>query len=118
VHDKACFQGPVSGFRGILRTFISAFVASYEISYQTEDSSLGMILNILCEVYDGEESLCMQFWDKDSFIDGPIRSILHMVEKEYPFQISELIRFLSAVCHGSWPAQCVYVLIHSAPLSP
>ncbi|EEE50585.1 hypothetical protein OsJ_30757 [Oryza sativa Japonica Group] len=65
--------GPVSGFRGILRTFISAFVASYEISYQTEDSSLGMILNILCEVYDGEESLCMQFWDKDSFIDGPIR---------------------------------------------
>uniref|UniRef100_A0A0E0QWC8 Uncharacterized protein n=1 Tax=Oryza rufipogon TaxID=4529 RepID=A0A0E0QWC8_ORYRU len=66
-------DGPVSGFRGILRTFISAFVASYEISYQTEDSSLGMILNILCEVYDGEESLCMQFWDKDSFIDGPIR---------------------------------------------
>lgn len=101
-------DGPVSGFRGILRTFISAFVASYEISYQTEDSSLGMILNILCEVYDGEESLCMQFWDKDSFIDGPIRSILHMVEKEYPFQISELIRFLSAVCHGSWPAQCVF----------
>ncbi|KAF0930438.1 hypothetical protein E2562_032778 [Oryza meyeriana var. granulata] len=55
-----------------------------------------------------QESLCMQFWDKDSFIDGPIRSILHMVEKEYPFQISELIRFLSAVCNGSWPAQCVY----------
>ncbi|XP_040384027.1 uncharacterized protein LOC102721481 isoform X2 [Oryza brachyantha] len=101
-------DGPVSGFRGILRTFISAFVASYEISYQTEDSSLGMILNILCEVYDGEESLCMQFWDKDSFIDGPIRSVLHMVEKQYPFQISELIRFLSAVCNGSWPAQCVY----------
>nr|CAB3499887.1 unnamed protein product [Digitaria exilis] len=101
-------DGPVSGYRGILRTFISAFIASYEISYQAEDSSLDMILSILCEVYDGEESLCMQFWDRNSFVDGPIRSVLHMVEKEYPFQISELIRFLSAVCHGIWPAQCVY----------
>ncbi|XP_066386529.1 uncharacterized protein [Miscanthus floridulus] len=101
-------DGPVSGYRGILRTFISAFIASYEVSYQKEDSSLDMISSILCEVYDGEESLCMQFWDKDSFVDGPIRSVLHMVEKEYPFQISELIRFLSAVCHGTWPAHCVY----------
>ncbi|XP_066385041.1 uncharacterized protein [Miscanthus floridulus] len=100
--------GPVSGYRGILRTFISAFIASYEVSYQKEDSSLDMISSILCEVYDGEESLCMQFWDKDSFVDGPIRSVLHMLEKEYPFQISELIRFLSAVCHGTWPAHCVY----------
>ncbi|XP_062200605.1 uncharacterized protein LOC133903312 isoform X2 [Phragmites australis] len=101
-------DGPVSGYRSALRAFISAFIASYEISYQTEDSSLDTILNIVCEIYDGEESLCMQFWDKESFVDGPIRSVLHMVEKEYPFQISELIRFLSAVCHGSWPAQCVY----------
>ncbi|KAL6854344.1 hypothetical protein ACP4OV_019247 [Aristida adscensionis] len=99
-------DGPVTGYRGILRSFISAFIASYEISYQTEDSSIDMILNIVCEVYDGEESLCMQFWDKYSFVDAPIRSILNMVEKEYPFQISQLLRFLSAVCHGSWPAQC------------
>ncbi|ONM00825.1 hypothetical protein ZEAMMB73_Zm00001d030340 [Zea mays] len=101
-------DGPVSGYRGILRTFISAFIASYEVSYQKEHSSFDMISSILCEVYDGEESLCMQFWDKDSFVDGPIRSVLHMLEEEYPFQISELIRFLSAVCHGTWPANCVY----------
>ncbi|CAL4924385.1 unnamed protein product [Urochloa decumbens] len=101
-------DGPVSGYRGILRTFISAFVASYEISYQAEDNSLDMISSILYELYDGEESLCMQFWDKNSFVDGPIRSVLHIVEKEYPFQISELVRFLSAVCHGTWAAQCVY----------
>ncbi|KAI4976566.1 hypothetical protein ZWY2020_050173 [Hordeum vulgare] len=91
-----------------LESFISAFIASYEISYQTEDGSLGVILNIICEVYDGEESLCMQFWDKDSCVDGPIRSVLQMVEKEYPFQITDLLRFLSAVCSGTWPAQCVY----------
>ncbi|XP_048540938.1 uncharacterized protein LOC125520147 [Triticum urartu] len=101
-------DGPVSGFRAVLRSFISAFTASYEISYQTEDSSLGVILNIICEVYGGEESLCMQFWDKDSCVDGPIRSVLQMVEKEYPFQITDLLRFLSAVSYGTWPAQCVY----------
>ncbi|CAN6299788.1 unnamed protein product [Urochloa humidicola] len=101
-------DGPVSGYRGILRTFISAFIAAYEISYQAEDNSFDMISSILYELYDGEESLCMQFWDKNSFVDGPIRSVLHMVEKEYPFQISELVQFLSAVCHGTWPAQCVY----------
>lgn len=54
----------------------------------------------------------MQFWDKNSLVDGPIRSVLHMVEKEYPFQISELVHFLSAVCHGTWPAQCVYVFFN------
>ncbi|XP_051206671.1 uncharacterized protein [Lolium perenne] len=101
-------DGPVSGFRGVLRTFISAFIASYEISFQTEDCSLGMILNIICEVYGGEEALCMQFWDKDSYVDGPIRSVLHIVEKDYPFHIKDLLRFLSAVSYGTWPAQCVY----------
>lgn len=101
-------DGPVSGFRGVLRTFISAVIATYEISFQTEDCSLGMILDIICEVYGGEESLCMQFWDKDSCVDGPIRSVLQMVEKEYPFQITYLLRFLSAVSCGTWPSQCVY----------
>lgn len=51
----------------------------------------------------------MQFWDKDSFIDGPIRSILYMLEKEYPIRISEFVLLLSALCEGSWPAECVYV---------
>lgn len=49
----------------------------------------------------------MQFWDKDNYVDGPIRSVLYMLEKEYPFQKLDFIRFLSAVCEGAWPAQCV-----------
>jgi hypothetical protein len=53
----------------------------------------------------------MQFWDKDSYVDGPIRSVLHIVEKDYPFHITDLVRFLSAVSYGTWPAQCVYVFI-------
>lgn len=184
------FQGPLSGFLGVVRTFISAFIASYEpspqvflcilhlsrylvcfvilwkdlcfivINYvvncdlhfsigitklQTEDNSFAKVLNILCQIYHGEvrllkvlaivwihaythdvhniclfvcctfqEPLSMQFWDKGSFIDGPIRSVLFTLEKEYPFHIYEFLRFLSAVCEGTWPAECVYVSVFSS----
>lgn len=52
----------------------------------------------------------MQFWDRDSFVDGPIRSLLYMLESEYPFHTVELIRLLSALCSGMWSAECVYVI--------
>ncbi|URE33861.1 mRNA transport [Musa troglodytarum] len=81
-------DGPVSGFLSVMRTFLSAFIASYELSHQ--------------------ESLALQFWDKECFVDGPIRSILFMLEKEYPIHVTEFVRLLSAVCEGSWPAECVY----------
>lgn len=58
-----------------------------------------------------QESLALQFWDKECFVDGPIRSILFMLEKEYPIHITEFVRLLSAVCEGSWPAECVYVIL-------
>ncbi|KAJ1422124.1 hypothetical protein SESBI_13251 [Sesbania bispinosa] len=82
------YDGPVSGYRSVLRTFISAFIASYEINLQ--------------------ESLCVQFWDKESFIDGPIRSLLCNLESEFPFRTVELVRLLSSLCEGTWPAECVY----------
>ncbi|KAH0451385.1 hypothetical protein IEQ34_018684 [Dendrobium chrysotoxum] len=81
-------DGPVSGFLNILRTFVSAFIASYELNHQ--------------------ESLSIQFWDRDSFVDGPIRSLLYMLESEYPYHIIELLHLLSALCNGSWSAECVY----------
>uniref|UniRef100_A0A803NF80 Nucleoporin NUP188 homolog n=1 Tax=Cannabis sativa TaxID=3483 RepID=A0A803NF80_CANSA len=101
-------DGPVAGYRGVLRTFISAFIASYEINIQLEDSTLNLILDILCKVYRGEESLCIQFWDRESFVDGPIRCLLCSLEGEFPFRIVELIRLLSSLSEGTWPAECVY----------
>ncbi|KAL2983146.1 hypothetical protein AAZX31_12G023600 [Glycine max] len=98
----------VSGYRGVLRTFISAFVASYEINLQPEDSNPTLMLDILCKIYRGEESLCIQFWDKESFIDGPIRSLLCNLESEFPFRTLELVQLLSSLCEGTWPAECVY----------
>nr|KYP39665.1 hypothetical protein KK1_039024 [Cajanus cajan] len=102
------YDGPVSGYRSVLRTFISAFIASYEINLQSEDSNPSLILDILCKIYRGEESLCIQFWDKESFIDGPIRCLLCNLESEFPFRTVELVRLLSSLCEGTWPAECVY----------
>lgn len=102
------FDGPISGFRSVLRTFISAFIASYEINIQLEDANLELILDILCKVYQGEESLCTQFWDRKSYVDGPIRYLLFDLEREFPFRSVEFIRLLASLSEGSWPAECVY----------
>lgn len=101
-------DGPVAGYRSVLRTFISAFVASYEISLQLEDNNLRLILDILCKIYRGEESLCNQFWDRESFVDGPIRCLLCNLEGEFPVRTVEFLRLLSALSEGAWPAECVY----------
>lgn len=101
-------DGPIAGYRSVLRTFISAFIASYEISLQLEDNTLQLILRIICNIYRGEESLCIQFWDRDSFIDGPIRCLLCNLEGEFPFRTVELVQLLSSLCEGTWPAECVY----------
>ncbi|CAK8576856.1 unnamed protein product [Lathyrus sativus] len=105
------YDGPVSGYRSVLRTFISAFIASYEINLQPEDGNSALILDIICKIYRGEESLCIQFWDKGSFIDGPIRSLLCNIESEFPFRTVELVKLLSSLCEGTWPAECVYTFL-------
>ncbi|KAG6410877.1 hypothetical protein SASPL_128950 [Salvia splendens] len=100
--------GPLAGYRSVLRTFVSAFIASYEINIQFEDENLKLILDILCKIYNGEESLCDQFWDRDSFIDGPVRCLLFNIEGEFPFRTIELLRLLSALSEGAWPSECVF----------
>lgn len=101
-------DGSSAGYRSVLRTFISAFIASYEVNLQIEDNTLNAILEIICNIYRGEESLCIQFWDRGSFVDGPIRCLLCNLEGEFPLRTLELVRLLSSLCEGSWPAECVY----------
>ncbi|KAL5561138.1 hypothetical protein UlMin_030885 [Ulmus minor] len=111
-------DGPVAGYRSVLRTSISAFIASYEINVQLEDSTLNLILDILCKVYRGEESLCIPFWDKGSLIDAPLQCLLRKIENEFPFRTVELVRLLSSLSEGTWPAECVYnFLDHSVGIS-
>ncbi|KAJ7978575.1 Nucleoporin like [Quillaja saponaria] len=101
-------DGPVAGYRSVLRTLVSAFIASYEINFQLEDNNHNLVLDMLCEIYRGEEALCTQFWDKESFVDGPIRCLLSNLGSEFPFRIISLVRFLSSLCEGAWPAECAY----------
>ncbi|KAK1560227.1 hypothetical protein Q3G72_023761 [Acer saccharum] len=54
VHDETPFRGPVAGYRSVLRTFISAFIAAYEINLQLADGTPNLILDILCKIYHGE----------------------------------------------------------------
>ncbi|KAJ0974274.1 hypothetical protein J5N97_016239 [Dioscorea zingiberensis] len=90
--DYNLLPGPVSGFLSILRTFISAFIASYEVNHQIEDNNQFLVLDSLCLIYHGEESLSTQFWDRESFVDGPIRSLLYMLESEFPFRTVKLLK--------------------------
>lgn len=101
-------DGFVAGYRSVLRTLFSAFIAAYDVNLQMEDNTLNVILEILCNIYRGEESLCVQFWDRGSFIDGPIRCLLCNLEGEFPLRTRELVRLLSSLSEGSWPAECVY----------
>ncbi|CAA7391364.1 unnamed protein product [Spirodela intermedia] len=100
-------DGPVSGYLSVLKTFISAFITCFQIADQSESNTLELILEILCKIYRGEESLCKQFWDRDSFIDKPIRSFLYSLEIDFPYNIL-VVRLLSALCEGPWPAKCVF----------
>ncbi|XP_073159038.1 uncharacterized protein [Henckelia pumila] len=107
-------EGPLAGYRSVMRTFVSAFIASYEISLQFKDDNFKSILDILCNIYRGEELLSIQFWDRDSFIDGPIRCLLCNLEGEFPYRTVELVRLLSALCEGAWPAECVFNFLNKS----
>ncbi|GKA39764.1 hypothetical protein Tco_0732315, partial [Tanacetum coccineum] len=67
-----------------------------------ENRLLSVIESLLFVAYP--ESM---FWDPDSFVDGPVRCLLYNLEGEFPFRTVELIRLLSALSEGAWPAECV-----------
>ncbi|XP_062098692.1 uncharacterized protein LOC133804555 [Humulus lupulus] len=72
-------------------------------------ASLRFFLEILESdlLNESDESLCSQFWDRESFVDGPIRCLLCNLEGEFPFRTVELNRLLSSLSKGTWPAECV-----------
>ncbi|KAF7841429.1 nucleoporin NUP188-like protein [Senna tora] len=100
--------GSISGYYSVLRTFLFAFIASYEVNLRPEYNNPILILDILCKIYRGEESLCIQFWVKGSYIDGLIWCLLRNLESEFPFQTVKLVQLLSSLCEGTWPAEYVY----------
>ncbi|XP_059074406.1 uncharacterized protein LOC131045463 isoform X2 [Cryptomeria japonica] len=102
----------VVGYKSVLKTLISAFIAAYDIANQMDDNIVKFLLDLLCEIFSGQESLCLEFWDRESVIDGPIRSLLFTFRDNFPYQTLPMIRMLSSLCEGTWPAECVFDFLY------
>ncbi len=61
-----------------------------------------------CCAFQLQESLCLELWDRESVIDGPIRNLLFSLRENFPYQTLSFVRLLAALCKGAWPAECVW----------
>ncbi|CAM6047081.1 unnamed protein product [Sphagnum compactum] len=109
------FQEPdvqVGGYKSVVKTLTAAFLAAYDSASQTEFDMHDIIINIFCEIYRGQESLCLELWDRESVIDGPIRNLLFSLRENFPYQTLSFVRLMAALCKGAWPAECVYDFLY------
>ncbi|KAK4375119.1 hypothetical protein RND71_005796 [Anisodus tanguticus] len=107
------YEGFISSSYNFGKLAVSAEAEIDHIGYVRqafEAGSLSSFLEIIENdiLRDFDESLCTQFWDRESFVDGPIRCLLCNLEGEFPFRTAELLQLLSALCEGEWPAECVF----------
>ncbi|KAG0574974.1 hypothetical protein KC19_VG307200 [Ceratodon purpureus] len=102
----------VGGYKSVVKTLAAAFLAAYDSASRMDFEGYDILVNIFCEIYRGQESLCLELWDRDSVIDGPIRDMLLSLREDFPYQTLLLVRLLAAQCKGSWPAECVYDFLH------
>lgn len=105
-------QGQVAGYKSVLKTLMAGFLAAYDFASQIEESTVKIFLDIICEIYSGQEVLCSEFWDRESILDGPIRSLLFTLRDHFPYEILPMIRLLSSLCEGAWPSECVYDFLY------
>ncbi|BBM99100.1 nuclear pore complex protein Nup188 [Marchantia polymorpha subsp. ruderalis] len=106
------FDIQVGGYKSVIKTLMAAFLAAYDFASQMTIDGHDILVDILCELYRGQEALCLELWDRDSVIDGPIRSLLFSLWDSFPYQTSSLVRLLGAQCEGTWPAECVYDFLY------
>ncbi|KAH9325907.1 hypothetical protein KI387_006085, partial [Taxus chinensis] len=102
----------VAGYKSVLKTLMSAFIAAYDITNQMDNSIVKILLDIFCEIFSGQESLCLEFWDRESMLDGPIRSLLFTFRDNFPYQTLPMVRLLASLCEGTWPAECVFEFLY------
>ncbi|KAL2650470.1 hypothetical protein R1flu_018598 [Riccia fluitans] len=102
----------VGGYKSVVKTMMAAFLAAYDFAIQMSSEGHDVLIDILCELYRSQEALCSELWDRDSVIDGPIRSLLFSLRDSFPYQTLSLARLLGAQCEGTWPAECVYDFLY------
>ncbi|KAJ7540471.1 hypothetical protein O6H91_10G016600 [Diphasiastrum complanatum] len=106
-------DAPISGYKNVVKTLIAACLAAYDFSNQTERDACNVLVDILCNIYQGQEALSYELWDRESVLDGPIRSLLFSLRDCFPYQILRLVRLLSSLCEGSWSTECVYNFLYT-----
>eukprot|EP00850_Spirogloea_muscicola_P021166 SM000239S08071 [mRNA] locus=s239:160988:171911:+ [translate_table: standard] len=99
-------------YKRILKMLIAAFLASFEVKNQVNLDDIRVVVDILSEIYTGEADLCCDFWDSRNLLDASIRALLLALLDAFPDNADLLLRFLSSLSEGLWPAECVcaYVL--------
>ncbi|XP_024375793.1 uncharacterized protein [Physcomitrium patens] len=102
----------VGGYKSVVKTLAAAFLAAFDSATRMDYEGYDILINIFCEIYRGQESLCLELWDRDSVIDGPIRNLLFTLREDFPYQTLSLVRLLAAQCKGPWPAECVYDFLY------
>ncbi|CAM6095025.1 unnamed protein product [Calypogeia fissa] len=106
------FDNQLGGYKSVVKTLMSALLAAYDSAGLMDGDGHDATVDVLCEIYRGQEALCLELWDRDSFIVGPIRNLLFSLRNAFPYQTLSLVRLLATQCEGTWPAECVFDFLY------
>ncbi|MCO5606557.1 hypothetical protein L7F22_060745 [Adiantum nelumboides] len=111
IHDMLCHktmqETPIDGYKCVIKSVISTFVAAYDIMSQTDSAVLDNVICILNLVHCGQEMLCTEFWDRENILDGPLRNLLYSLRQNFPYERKTFVQLLAGLAEGTWPAECV-----------
>ena len=68
-----------------------------------------MLIKVSAVYLGVQEVLCVEFWDRESILDSPLRNLLYTLRECFPFQLKPLVKLLAGLTEGMWPAECVLV---------
>ncbi|KAH7373926.1 hypothetical protein KP509_17G079700 [Ceratopteris richardii] len=111
IKNMLCHRGMketlVDGYKYVVRSMMSTFVAAYDISSQSDTTVVEDVIDILSLIYSGQETLCTEFWDRENILDAPLRNLLCSLRKYFPYKMKTLVHFLTGLAGGQWAAECV-----------
>eukprot|EP00249_Psilotum_nudum_P036507 c7711_g1_i1 orf=103-2532(+) len=102
----------IGGYKSIAKALVAAFLAAYDVASQIDSTVFDNLVEIFYAIYCGQESLCTEFWDRESAIDGPVRSLIFLLRDCFPYKLIALAQLLACLSEGPWAAECVYDFLY------
>lgn len=112
LHHHGIQECDIDGYKCVIKSLVSSFIAAYDIASQSDSAVLDTLVDIFYAIYKGQEILCIEFWDRESVLDGPIRNLLFSLCEYFPYQFKPLIQLLAGLSEGAWPAECTYDFLY------